>query len=551
MGEIIKGFPSTMGDTYQLNLIEIIKYAATMFPKTEVAYRCLDGKMFRYNYLDAYRRISKMAHALKDLGVRPGDRVGVMEFNSHRFFELYFAISGIGAVLMQLNPRISKDDRIYVINHSGTKLIFVNELLVPLIEEISDSIPNVEKFVVISETDKNKETSLSPVFNYEKLLEGREEEFNWPMINESSAYSGAYTSGTTGKPKGIYYSHRAICLHTMIINMLSELTPNDAMLQIVPMFHANGWGAFFGPPMVGARLVFPGLYSAENPGPLVELLVNEKITVTNGAPAIFLPMLHYIEKMDPKPKFNNLRMLSGATEPPLALMKKYAELGAEVIHAYGASETTPLVTLNKPKPYLSLDEEKRWELKKKQGYFVPFIDWKLKDPLGGDVPTDGKTVGELYLKGPWITCKYYNDERTKDAISEDGYWKSGDAATVDENGYLKITDRFKDLIKSGGEWISSIDLENAIMAHPEVAEASVVGIPHPKWEERPLALVVLKDPSKDIKEKDILDFISPKFAKWQLPDRVLFVDSIPKTSVGKFSKKDIRKMYWDFYTKNA
>jgi len=551
MGEIIKGFPSTMGDNYQLNLIEIIKYAAKMFPKSEVAYRRLDGTMFRYNYLEAYKRICKMAHALKDLGVQPGDRVGVMEFNSHRFFELYFAISGIGAVLLQLNPRISKDDRIYVINHSGTKFIFVSELLIPLIEEVSDSIPSVEKFIVISETDKNKETSLSPVFNYEKLLEGREEEFDWPMIDESSAYSGAYTSGTTGRPKGIYYSHRAICLHTMIINMLSELTPDDAMLQIVPMFHAQGWGAFFGPPMVGAKLVFPGRYTAENPGSLVELLVNEKITVTNGAPAIFLPMLHYIEKMDPKPKFNNLRMLSGATEPPLALMKKYAELGAKVIHAYGASETTPLVTLNKPKPYLDLNEEEMWELKKKQGYFVPFVDWKLKDPLGGDVPLDGKSVGELYLKGPWITCKYYNDERTKEAISEDGYWKSGDAATVDENGYLKITDRFKDLIKSGGEWISSIDLENAIMAHPEVAEAAVVGIPHPKWEERPLALVVLKDPSKDIKEKDILDFISPKFAKWQLPDRVLFVDEIPKTSVGKFSKKDIRKMYWDFYTKNA
>ncbi len=551
MKKTIRGFPSTMGDGYQLNLIQIIKYAATMFPKREVASRNLDGSMFRYNYLEAYKRISKLANALQDLGVKPGDRVGVMEINSHRFFELYFAISGIGAALLQLNPRISKDDRTYVINHSGTRFIFLNELFLPLIEELSGSIPKVEGFVIISENQKNKETSLSPVFNYEKILDGKSDTFNWPMIDESSAYSGAYTSGTTGRPKGIYYSHRAICLHTMIITMLSEVTPEDAMLQIVPMFHANGWGAFFGPPLTGAKLVFPGLYSAENPGPLVDLLIKEKITVTNGAPAIFLPMLHYIEKLDPKPKFHNLRMISGATEPPLSLMKKYAELGAEVIHAYGASETTPLVTVNKPKPYLELNEEEKWELKKKQGFFVPFIDWKLIDPSGNKIPMDGKSVGELYLKGPWITYKYYNDERTKHAISEDGYWKSGDAATVDENGYLKITDRFKDLIKSGGEWISSIDLENSIMAHPEVLEASVVGIPHPKWEERPLALVVLKDPTKEITEKDILDFISPKFAKWQLPDRVLFVESIPKTSVGKFSKKDIRKMYWDFYTKNA
>lgn len=549
MGEILMGFPSTMGDNYQLNVIEIIKYAAKTFPKREVASRNLDGSMFRYNYEAAYKRICKLANALKKIGVNPGDRVGVMELNTHRFFELYFAVSGVGAVLLQLNPRISRDDRTYVINHSGCKFVFVNELLLPLIEEISSEIPNVQQYVVISEGENNRDTNLSPVYNYEKLISSEPDTFHWPMIDEKSAYSGAYTSGTTGRPKGIYYSHRAICLHTFIMAMGINLTSDDAVFQIVPMFHANGWGLFFSAPLRGAKLVFPGLYTAENPGPLVDIIVQENITVTAGAPAIFLPMLHYIEKMEEKPKFNNLRMLSGATEPPMSLMKRYAELGANVIHAYGASETTPLVTANLPKPDLNFSDDQLWELKRKQGYVVPFIDWKIVDPLGNEVPNDGMSVGELLLKGPWITTGYYNDERTKDSITEDGYWKSGDAATVDENGYIKITDRFKDLIKSGGEWISSIDLENAIMGHPEVMEASVVGIPHPKWEERPLALVVLKDPSKKIDEKQILDFIAPKFAKWQLPDKVLFVDSIPKTSVGKFSKKDIRKMYWDFYTK--
>ena len=550
MIKMIDGFPSTFGDDYQLNTNEFIRYAATTFPEVEVISRNLDGTLMRYNYEQAYARVGKLANALKKLGVKPGDRVGVMEWNTHRFFELYLAISGIGAVLLQINPRISNEDRAYVVNHAGATVICVSESMISLIESIQEKLDEVREYIILHDEKRNAiKTKLAPVHDYETLLEPESSDYDWPMINECSAYSGAYTSGTTGKPKAVYYSHRTICLHTLCLSTLCSINSSDVLMQIVPMFHCHGWGVFFCAALTGAKLIFSGKYSAEKTQPLVDLLISEKVTMTCGAPAIFMPMLHYIKTLKDKPHFNNLRMLSGATAPPVSVMKDYAEMGADIIHAYGATETTPIVSLNFLKPSLAhLPEEEKWALRLKQGCPVPFVSWKLLDANGKEVPRDGESVGEGHYRGPWITASYYNDERSKDAFTEDGYWKSGDALTMDKYGYLKVTDRFKDVIKSGGEWISSIDLENAIMAHPNVVEASVAGIPHPKWEERPLALVVLDKTAGEVTEDDILNFIMPKFAKWQLPDRILFVDEIPKTSVGKFSKKDIRKEYGNFYS---
>ena len=323
-------------------------------------------------------------------------------------------------------------------------------------------------------------------------------------------------------------------------------------MQTVPMFHGQGWGVWLSAPLVGAKLVFPGRYTMETTDILVDLMISEKVTFNCGAPAIFMPMLNYIRSLPEKPDFTGLRMVSGATEPPLSMMRGYYDLGrAKIIHAYGATETTPVVTVNHFKPTIQgWTQEQEWKNQRKQGLPVVGLDIKIIGANGKPVPADGETVGELLVRGPWITVSYHNDPRTEDCFDDEGYWKSGDAGTIDEHGYVKITDRFKDVIKSGGEWISSIDLENAIMGHKDVKEACVVGLAHPKWQERPLALVVLREGAPGtVTKEDILASIGEQFAKWQLPDDVVFVKEIPKTSVGKLDKKAVRKEFEHFFVK--
>ncbi len=549
---IIDGYPSTSGDNYPLNTSSIIRGAAQTYPEVEIVSRKADGTVFRYNYGEAYKRIQKLANALKRLGVKPGDRIGVMEWNTYRHFELYLAISGIGAVVLQMNLRLSTIDLSYVVNHSKARFVFVGDTLLPLIEDIADKIETVEGFVVL--TDQNIDdikTSLPTVKSYEALLEKEVDEFEWPMINENSAYSACYTSGTTGKPKGVYYSHRCIYVHTMMMTYSLRLGLTDTIMQTVPMFHGQGWGLWLCAPLVGAKLVFTGRYTMETTDMLVDLMISEKVTFSNGAPAIFMPMLEYIRTLPEKPNFNGLRLLSGATEPPLSMMRGYWDLGkAEVVHAYGATETTPIVLMNRFKPTIKgWTKEQEWKNQSKQGLPVVGLDLKIIGADGNPVPKDGETVGEILIRGPWITASYHDDPRSSDCFDENGYWKSGDAGTVDERGYVKITDRFKDVIKSGGEWISSIDLENAIMSHEAVLEACVIGLTHPKWQERPLAIVVLREMSKGkVSKEDILFSLGERFAKWQLPDDIVFVDALPKTSVGKFDKKSAREQYKGFYS---
>ncbi|MGB9736626.1 MAG: long-chain-fatty-acid--CoA ligase [bacterium] len=553
--DTIKGFPSTSMDDYQLNMINIIKQATNSFANQQIVSRKMDGTIFRYTYKDAYERIQRLANAIIDLGLSIGDRIGVLEWNTYRFYEMDFGIPGIGAVLVQLNPRLSTQELSYVINHSGIKFIFVNETLLPIIEAAAPLCNKIEGYVVLTDQKFDKtRTKLSPIYNYEEIVMNAKPEHAWLNLDEKSAYAACYTTATTGRPKGVYYSHRDVYLHSMAIAINAELSYRDAFFQITPMFHANGWGTPQAATLVGAKLVFPGRYSIDNIAPLVELMVQEKITVGDGAPAIFMPMLEYIKQMKEKPNLKGARLLSGATEPPVAMMKGFYELtGAEIIHAYGATETTPLVTINRLKPWLTekLTEEEKWELRKKQGYTVVGLDLKIVDASDREVPHDGKTIGEILIRGPWITGKYYNAPETEELFSKDGYWRSGDAGTIDEEGYIKITDRIKDLIKSGGEWISSIDMENELVSHPAILEAAVTGVKHPKWEEKPIVLIVLRNEYKGkVNKDDIIEYLrkSGKFAKWQLPEIILFVDQIPKTSVGKINKKAIREEYKDIFT---
>ncbi|WP_456478532.1 long-chain fatty acid--CoA ligase [Geoglobus ahangari] len=545
----VKGFTATTMDDYQLNLINILKRAATYFPDREIVSRLHSGELLRYNYREAYERVRRLASSLERIGINPADRVGVLSWNTHRFYELFFAIPGMGAVLLEMNLRLHPNEIVYVANHSKAKAIFVDETLLPLAEAIAPHI-KAEKYIIMADGDL-PDTKLENVYSYEDLVNEGDPDYEFPVVDERSAGTACYTSGTTGNPKGVYYSQRALVLHSLAELHAIGIKPEDVYMQLVPMFHANGWGLFYPATIGGAKLVFPGRYGVDNLGPVVELMESEGVTVTAGAPAIFLPMLNYLQSLDRKPKLN-VRAWSGATEPPLAMMKGLLEFGIEVIHAYGATETTPLVCYNFLKPGLeNLSEEEKWEMRRKQGIPVFGVEVMLADENGNPLPWDGKSIGELYIRGHWVTGSYYNDPRTIDSFVEDGFlrwWKSGDAATIDEHGYIKIVDRFKDLIKSGGEWISSVDLENYLVAHPAVLEACVVGIPHPKWEERPLAFVVVKEEFRGkVTKEELLDHLRQRFAKWQLPDEILFVDEIPKTSVGKASKRTLREQYKDFY----
>ncbi|AFZ69921.1 acyl-CoA synthetase (AMP-forming)/AMP-acid ligase II [Caldisphaera lagunensis DSM 15908] len=549
---MIKGFPSTMNDDYQLNLWKIMDYAAKVHYDTEiVSYRNLQGgKIHNLSYKEVYDRIKRISNALESLGIKAGDRIAVLGWNDHRYFESYFSITGLGAVMLQLNQRLHLNDLDYILKHSEAKALLFDESLADIAKPLIKN--NKLEFSILMSDDPSKvDVDIKgKLYNYEDLIKSFSPKKNYEEIDEKSAATACYTSGTTGKPKGVYYSHRSLILHGWSINTVMNIKPDDTFAAIVPLFHANGWGAHIAATMMGAKLVFPGRYTPES---LANILLKEEVSVAAGAPAILIPLLEVLRKFDPKPKFNNLRFVSGATEPPLALMLQLKEFGINITHAYGATETTPLVTANLPKKKIKLlKEEEQIENARKQGLPVFGVEVKITDPAGNELPWDGKSIGELLIKGPWVAKQYYNDERSKEQFI-DNWWKSGDAATIDPNGYVKIVDRIKDLIKSGGEWISSIDLENYLMAHPAVLEASVVGVPHPKWEERPIALVVLREEykNKDFKELENLlkDHLSKRFAKWQIPDKIFFVNEIPKSSTGKFDKKTIRNLYKDALSK--
>lgn len=546
----IKGCPSTMGDDFQLNTTTLIRHAARTHGKQEIVFRTPDGGWDRYSYADCYARICRTANALRGLGVAPGDRVGILDWNNKRHFELYFAIPGLGAVMLQMNLRLGTEDLAYVVEHSQAGWVLVDESLLAVAEAIAPHVQGVKGWVVMTDKPLSEiRTTLSPLYHHETLVAEAGADIDWPVMDEHSAYSACYTTGTTGRPKGVYYSHRAIYLHSSSLAQNIGMGLDDCTMLLTPMFHAQCWGLPQASVLAANKIVLPGRYMVEDTAPLTDVIIAEGVTVTCGAPAIFQPMLHYIETLATKPDFSRLRMLCGASEPPLSLMSGFYHLtGAEIIHAYGATETTPIIAVNRLKPSLKkqLSEEQRWNLKRKQGLLVSGVDFLLLGEEDEVLPHDGKSIGEICIRGPWVTRGYHDMPDSADRFFK-GYWRSGDAGTIDPDGYLKLTDRLKDVIKSGGEWISSIDMENALMGMPEVADATVVGVAHPRWEERPLALVVLK-PGQQLTVEQVWAHLSATFAKWQMPDQVLFVEKIPKTSVGKLNKKVVRANYHDIYT---
>ncbi len=524
-----------------LTLVSLIERAEKYFSKKEVISRTHTG-IQHFTYEEIGKRTRALASALKKLGVEKGDRVGTFAWNHHRHLEAYFAAPSMGAVLHTINIRLSPEHLTYIINHAEDKVLLIDIDLLPLIERVKDELTSVKAFIVMSDEKELPESTLSPLYSYEQLVSDGDENFEYATdIDENDPAGMCYTSATTGKPKGVVYTHRGIFLHSMALSMAdtAAISESDRVMPVVPMFHANAWGMPFVSTMLGATQVLPG--PMMTPQIIAEMIDKYDVTISAGVPTIWLGLLQELEKgiYDT----SHLRaILCGGSAAPKSMIRSYeTDFNIPFIHAYGMTETTPIVTLARLKSYQTdLSEEERLDIRSRQGTVVPGLDIKVVDENGDEVEADGEAMGELLIRGPWIADEYYKDDRTKDAF-KDGWLYTGDVVTIDNEGSIKIVDRMGDLIKSGGEWISSVDLENTLMAHPAIFEAAVIAVPDPKWQERPVACVVLK-PDKLATEAEVLKFLEPQFAKWWLPDKVVFMKEIPKTSVGKFLKRDLREI---------
>lgn len=526
---------------YPLTLHHILERAHRLFPGKEIATK-IGVEMHQYTYADFYARVAKLADALACLGIRRGDRVATLAWNSYRHLELYFGIPCMGAVLHTLNLRLPPDQLAYITNHAEDQAIFVDASLVPLLERIAGELKTVKHLVIMGEVAGPP--NLPGVHDYEDLLSSSAASFAWPRLDENEAAGMCYTSGTTGHPKGVVYSHRSMYLHSLALALADTcgLSEADVAMPVVPMFHAMAWGFPYTATLVGAKQVFPGPHL--QPRDLAELIQAEKITITAGVPTLWIGLQRLLssERYD----VSSLRsMVVGGAAAPRFLIEGFEKnLGIPILHAWGMTETSPLGTVARLKsPMLAWPESDRFAVRCKQGIPVPGVELRAVDEKGREVPWDGKTMGELQIRGPWIAREYYKDPRSADSFHE-GWFRTGDVVTIDSEGYIQIVDRTKDLVKSGGEWISTVELENAIMASPKVLEAAVIAVPHPKWQERPLAVVVPKPEFKpSLGKEEILALLRPHFPSWYLPDDVVFIEALPKTSVGKFDKKVLRQMY--------
>ncbi|HKI98644.1 MAG TPA: long-chain fatty acid--CoA ligase [bacterium] len=528
---------------YPLTLDKIVKRANRVFPDREVVSVLPSGKRHRYTYADLYRRTVRLMNVLRKLGVKPGDRVATFMWNDHRHLELYYAIPSLGAVTHTLNVRLFAEQLTYIVNHAEDTVIFVDESLLKPLEALAPKFESVKRFIVVGEKAGVPQTALSPAEDYETLMAAADDTEDFPELDEHTACGLCYTSGTTGNPKGALYTHRGLFLHTMMagqVDMLG-LSQMDTMLPVVPMFHANAWSAPFIAPMVGAKLVYAG--ANVMPDALVPLIRDEGVTYAMGVPTIWQGMLQYL-RQEGGGLGKVKRMVVGGSSAPLSMIQAYKrEFDVEIIHAWGMTEMSPLGTLNRPFAKMEeWSEEQRWAALARVGRPAALVEMKLLDEMGNELPWDGESAGELVVRGAAVASAYYKNPDAADRFTKDGWFRTGDVATIDENGLLQITDRTKDLIKSGGEWISSVEMENTIMACPGVAEAAVVARPDPKWDERPVAFVVRASNSTELSAKDVIDHLSQSFAKWQLPteEDVHFIEQIPRTSVGKFDKKVLR-----------
>jgi acyl-CoA synthetase (AMP-forming)/AMP-acid ligase II len=528
-----------------LLISSLIEFAAINHPTEEIVSRTVEGPIHRYTYKDCAVRSRQLAKAMEKLGIKQGDCIGTLAWNGYRHVEVYYGVSGMGAVCHTINPRLFPEQIIYIVNHAEDKYIFMDLTFVPLIEKLIDNLPNVKGYVIMTDEANMPETALPNVICYETLVASADDDYEWPQFDEKTASSLCYTSGTTGNPKGVLFSHRSTVLHSF-----AALTPDglglsnlETILPVVPMFHVNAWGIPYASAMCGAKMVMPGPYMDGKS--LYELMESEGVTISAGVPTIWMMMLAYMKENDKTFSSMKRTVIGGAAAPRSMLEVFPKKYNVTVIHAWGMTEMSPLGTAcNLKKKHQDFSPDEKIDLSLKQGRAVYGVDMKIVGADGKDLAWDGMAFGNLMVRGPWITSGYFKGEGG-DIIDADGFFDTGDVATIDPDGYMQITDRSKDVIKSGGEWISSIDVENQAVGCAGIAEAAVIAVPHPKWDERPLLLAV-KAKDATVSKEDVIEHLKSSLAKWQLPDDVVFVDELPHTATGKILKTKLRAEYGDY-----
>ena len=528
-----------------LLISSLIRHADRCHGDTEIVSRTVEGPIHRYTYRDAHRRSRQLARALTPLGVVPGERVGTLGWNGYRHFELYYGVSGIEAIIHTINPRLFFDQLVYIVHHAEDRLIFFDLTFLPLVEKLAPQCPGVTTWIALTDRAHMPPSALPNLLCYEELLVAENDSFDWPEFDENTAAGLCYTSGTTGNPKGVLFSHRSTLLHAYAVSLpdAKGYSAHSTVLPVVPMFHVNAWGIPYAAALCGSKLVLPG--AGMDGASLYELFESEEVESSAGVPTVWLNLIKHLQ--DHRLKFTTLKYatIGGAAVPPAMVRTLTDDFGLKVLHGWGMTEMSPVGTINTDKAkHRKLSGDDRFQLSLKQGRPLPGVEMKLVDPDGAELPWDGKSAGNLLVRGPWVVREYYRDEGGS-PLTADGWFQTGDVGTIDPDGYLQITDRSKDMIKSGGEWISSIELENIAVGHPAVAEAAVIGVRHPRWSERPLLLVVRKE-GAGVDRESMLAFYEGKIAKWSAPDDVVFVDELPHTATGKLSKRTLREQFKDY-----
>ena len=532
----------------QLLISQILEYGAVNFPEQEIVSRTTEGDIHRYRFPELRARSCQLAHALERLGVGRDDRVATVAWNNYRHLEIYYAVSGMGAICHTINPRLSAEQFCYIVDHAEDQYLFVDLTFVPLVEKLHDRFKGVKGFVIMTDRDHMPDTALPEVHCYEELIADCPTSYDWPEFDENQASSLCYTSGTTGNPKGVLYSHRSTLLHAFSVVAFPgvDFGEESVMLPVVPMFHVNAWGMPYFALITGSKLVFPG--PGLDGASLAELINGEGVTDAWGVPTVWLGLLRHMRESGERFRTLQHAQIGGSAAPRAMIREFQEEYGVEAIQGWGMTEMSPVGTVSRPTPFMRdrMSEEEQLDLRIKQGRALFGVEMKIVDGEGQPLPHDGKAQGELLVRGPAITSGYYrNPEANAKAFDGDGWFRTGDVATIDADGYMEIVDRVKDVIKSGGEWISSIDLENEAVGHPEVAEAAVIGVPHSKWAERPL-LVVVRTPGSKLDAAEMIEYLRGKVVDWWLPNDVVFVEELPHSATGKLQKTKLREDFRDF-----
>ena len=529
------------------NVASIIEHAKQFHPEKEVISRMVSGDIHRTNYDEVCIRSRKLASVLVKDGYKEGDVIATLALNTYRHLEMYYGISGMGAVTHTLNFRLHPEQAVYIINHAEDKIIFVEAPFVPILEALKDQLKTVEKYIILCDESEMPDTQLKNAISYESYIEDGDENYEWPQLKDDAACALCYTSGTTGNPKGVLYSHKSNILHAQASLTAMLIKPSDSILMVVPLFHVLAWGIPYYGPMFGLKLVMPGMQMEGEP--LYDLIDREDVSLAFGVPTIWMGLLAYCRENN-KILSSVKNTIIGGSALSLSTLQEFDEVhDVNVIHAWGMTEMSPLGTTNVPTLEMeSMSKDEKYAIQLKQGKPIYGVELKVVDDTGKDLPHDGESQGHLLVRGPWILQKYFKAEN--DAVDQDGWFDTGDISVLDQDGYMTIKDRAKDVIKSGGEWISSIDLENAAFGHPEVAEACVVGIPHPKWDERPM-LFIVSNTGQEIDKQSILDFLASKVAKWWLPDEIIFLKELPHGATGKLQKFELREEYTNYYMENT